>query len=765
MPRSIFKLIADTSSSCEYFRDENGYAYVSPSCARLTGYDPEDFLSNPRLLEEITHPSHRESLLEHLRKAPRDADAEWLRVRLVCRDGSDCWVEHVCRQLHDAQGKYLGLRGSMRDVTQYRDDEERRKAYESRYRVLAEHQAEVVCCWLPDTTLTFVNEAYCRLTGQSREYLLGRRWISLVPPESREKVGAFYESLAAEPRVNLYEHEVTGADGRTLWLQWVDAPVVDEKGEVLEFQSIGRDLTRHRNALTELQDSEERFRAFMSQLPALAFIKDENSRVLFTNAYMNEVMDTRNWVGRDARENLPAGVAQRVLEDDRRVLEGGRPILIEEAMTVRSGEARIFETRKFPIDREGKPPLLGGIALDITEKKRAGDALRTSEERYRMLAEASHDVIFVIGRDDTVLYINSAAAVMLGRKPDEIIGRRRSEFFAGEAGAQQRRSLDAVLSTGRPLEIEKPLPRGTETSWMHTRLFPLSDEDGQVYAVLGVSRDITERRRMEEALLESEERYRQLAEASRDFIFVVDRSDRFAYVNSAAEAVTGKRPEELIGRPCASLDVPPEMLVRQREANSTVFASGEPLFVEGQFLMGREGRPAWHNVTLVPLKDGNDGVRAVLGVARDVTESRERAQRLEEANVALKVLLRHREEDRQELEGLFLSNFRKLILPSLEKLKKTGLTPRQSAYVDVVEMNISRMFSAAGAAAGLAHAPFTPIETRIVEFIKEDKTTKEIGSLLNLSPRTVEYYRDRIRKKLGLKSKNVNLRSYLYTLP
>jgi PAS domain S-box-containing protein len=337
-------------------------------------------------------------------------------------------------------------------------------------------------------------------------------------------------------------------------------------------------------------------------------------------------------------ENLPAHVAARIMDDDRRVLEGGLPVLIEESIPVNSGEMQTFETRKFPIGREGKPPLLGGIALDVTEKKRSEEALRASEERYR-----------------------------------------------------------------------------------------------------------------------------QLAEASRDFIFVLDRSDRFAYVNSASEEVTGKRPEALIGRTRSSLGVSPELLARQKEANDTVFETGEPLFVEGQYLLGKGGRPAWHNVTLVPLRDGNGEVRALLGVARDVTEARERAQRLEEANVALKVLLRHREEDRQELEGQFRANFRKLILPSLEKLKKTGLSPRQRAYVDVVEMNVSKVFSASGAA-GLVKASFTPIEMRIVEFIKDDKTTKEIGTLLNLSPRTVEYYRDRIRKKLGLKSKNVNLRSYLYSL-
>ena len=140
----MFRLIADTSFSWEYFRDANGFTYVSPSCTRLTGYAPEEFLSNPRLLEEIVHPSQRESFLEHLRQASRDGDEAWLRLRLVCRDGSDCWVEHACRKLHDSQGKYLGLRCSVRDITHHKTDEERRSAYEILYRVMAELQAEKI---------------------------------------------------------------------------------------------------------------------------------------------------------------------------------------------------------------------------------------------------------------------------------------------------------------------------------------------------------------------------------------------------------------------------------------------------------------------------------------------------------------------------------------------------------------------------------------------------------------------------------------------
>ena len=236
-------------------------------------------------------------------------------------------------------------------------------------------------------------------------------------------------------------------------------------------------------------------------------------------------------------------------------------------------------------------------------------------------------------------------------------------------------------------------------------------------------------------------------------------------MNSAAEAVTGKRPEELIGRPRCSLDVPPDMLARQKEANEIVFATGEPLSVEGQYLLGKGGRPAWHNVTLVPLKDSRGGVRALLGVARDVTESRERAQRLEEANIALEGAAAAPGGRPAGARGTVPVELREADPAEPREVEKDGSQPPakrlRGRSRDERPENILRI----PGGVGLSYVNFTPVEMRIVEFIKEDKTTKEIGELLNLSPRTVEYYRDKIRKKLGLKSKNVNLRSYFYSLP
>jgi PAS domain S-box-containing protein len=760
----MFRLIADTSISWEYFRDANGFAYVSPSCTRLTGYTPEEFLSNPRLLEEIAHPSHRKSFLDHLSFAPWEHETARLKLRLISRDGRECWVEHVCEPVRDENGLYLGLRGSVRDIAQYKKDEALHNAYEIRYRVMAELQAEVVCRWLPDTTLTYVNDGYCRLNGRQREELLGKKWLSLVPPATRSSVEAYCRSLLAEPKLNIYEYGVTRADGEIRWFQWIDAPIYDVEGRLAEFQSLGRDLTRERRALLDLKDSEERFRTFMSQLPAVAFIKDAESRVLFTNRFMDRLLGSENWMGQRAPTELPPDVVEKILEDDRRVIESGQPLVIVEEMPTRGGEKRFFETRKFPLEQEGKPDLLGAIAIDITEKRQAEEALRSSEERYRLLAEASHDITYVIGRDDTVLYVNSAACRLIGKTPADVIGRKRSLLFPKEIAERQALSLKKVFETGKSLQLETIIPGAGQVTWQDTRLIPLKNREGEIYAVQGVSRDLTERKRMEDALRSSEELYRMLAEASHDPIFVIDRTDRVAYLNAASARTLGKACEDVIGKLRPSLDFTSHAREQQSEILKTVFTTGESYSVEGAYAAGKSLAARWYNLSLYPLKDSQGEVQSVLGVARDVTESRERAQRLEEANIALKVLLRHREEDRQDLEEQFLLNFKKLIMPSLEKLRKTGLNPRQSAYVDVVEMNVRKVFSASRGDAGLSHVNFTPIEMRIVEFIKHDKTTKEIGQLLNLSPRTVEYYRDKIRKKLGLKSKNVNLRSYLYTL-
>ncbi len=138
---------------------------------------------------------------------------------------------------------------------------------------------------------------------------------------------------------------------------------------------------------------------------------------------------------------------------------------------------------------------------------------------------------------------------------------------------------------------------------------------------------------------------------------------------------------------------------------------------------------------------------------------------LEEVNTALKVLLKRREEDKAELEEKVLSNVRSLVLPYVEALKHTRLDPKQQTYLGIVELHLDSIVSPFSAKLSSKYGGFTPKEIQVATLIKEGKTSKEIAELWNVSTRAIEFHRDNIRAKLGLKNKRANLRTSLLSLP
>ncbi len=145
-------------------------------------------------------------------------------------------------------------------------------------------------------------------------------------------------------------------------------------------------------------------------------------------------------------------------------------------------------------------------------------------------------------------------------------------------------------------------------------------------------------------------------------------------------------------------------------------------------------------------------------------ELEEKTVSLEEANTALKVLLSHRNQDKEELEKRILTNVKKLVIPYIEKMKAGRLTDGQVAYVDIIESNLNHIISPFLQKMAAVYSHFTPTEIQVAALIKEGKTTKEVASLLNMGTGTVNTHRSGIRTKLGLRNKDVNLCSYLLSL-
>ena len=173
-----------------------------------------------------------------------------------------------------------------------------------------------------------------------------------------------------------------------------------------------------------------------------------------------------------------------------------------------------------------------------------------------------------------------------------------------------------------------------------------------------------------------------------------------------------------------------------------------------------------------------EGQGYICAIVHDITERKKTGEslkrreeelqvesnRLEEANTALKVLLKHREDDKKEMEEKFLSNIKELVFPYVDKLKKSRLDSNQTAYMEIIEANMNDVISPFLQRMSLKYSNFTQTEIQVANLIKVGKTTKEIAELMKVSKGTIDTHRNNIRSKLGLNRKKVNLRAYLLSI-
>lgn len=254
---------------------------------------------------------------------------------------------------------------------------------------------------------------------------------------------------------------------------------------------------------------------------------------------------------------------------------------------------------------------------------------REVQDLYKILAEAAHDMIFIIGRDGRVLYVNSFAARALGKPTSEVIGKMRSDLFPRKVSEAQEQNIRRVFDSKTTLYFEDLTVFQGKEIWLGTQLVPLKDENRNVYAIMGISRDITERKQAEDALRESEERFRAIFEQAAVGITQVDLDCRFVRVNQKFCDITGYRPDELIGRTFWDITYMPD--IREEEALiSGIFKGDIKTYAREKRYVRKDGSLIWVNLTAaVMYKNGKP--QNLIGVTQDISKRKRAEEALRES--------------------------------------------------------------------------------------------------------------------------------------
>ncbi len=402
-------------------------------------------------------------------------------------------------------------------------------------------------------------------------------------------------------------------------------------------------------------------------------------------------------------------------------------------------------------------------------------ALQESEERHRLLLQASPDPIVVYDIEGKATYINPAFEQVFGWSSEELLD-RRIDFVPEENWPETEAAIERMLLGESILAFEtRRLTKDGRILNIQLSSSLFHDRDGKPEGNIVILRDVTKQILAAEALRESEENFKALAENANDGILIAVGEGTHVYANSRASEITGYSIDELQEITLHEFTAPEEVekvadKFSRRLAGENVPGQYETLLVRksgeifpAELSSGRtfwEGQPA----SIVIFRDITGRKQAEKALRKREAELEIRASELEELNSALRVLLKRREEDQKELEEKVLSNVKELVLPYLERLKKSALGAKQDTYLNILESNLENIVSPFVRKLSSTYLGLTPTEIHVANLVKEARDTKTIAQLLNMSPRTVETHRQNIRKKLGLKNKKANLRTHLLSM-
>ena len=536
------------------------------------------------------------------------------------------------------------------------------KQFEERFHFLSsvvEQCSEGMAIADLDGNLLFVNKAWAEMHGyESGEELVGQPLAVFHNQEQLDNEVIPFNKLVMEKGFNSGEVGHIRKDGAPFATKMTTTILKNEQGIPIAIAGLASDITGLKQAEDDLRRMHKDLQATINAIPDIMFEVDGDGRIYEFHAPKKELLylSPENFLGKTVAEVMPEEAAKIIMSAVSEALEKGYHYGAVYSLDMPGGR-QWFELSIASRECNGSGyERLIALVRDVTERKRAVEEMRESEEKYRTLVENASDFIYTIDEKERILSLNKAAAKLWRKKPEELAGKSIFDLFPKEIATEYSKSLRGVFKTGKGHTAEsKMIVAGRET-WINTSLNPVKNNKGKVVAILGVTRDITERRRAEDALRESEERFHQVAENAQEWIWEVDADGLYVYTSPIVENILGYRPEELVGKKHFYDLFDPVEREELRKAAFEVFAQKQSF---REFLnpnVHRNGKTVWLLTSGVPILNKKGDLRGYRGADTNITDRRRAEEALKVSEEKYRLLVENQTDlvVKVNLEGRFL---------------------------------------------------------------------------------------------------------------
>ena len=464
--------------------------------------------------------------------------------QLKDKTGKTISVEASISLRRDAAGRPIGFMGVVRDITQRKKAEAALRQSEERYRTILEIMDEAYFELDLTGNYTYVNDALCRIMGYARAELLGMNNRAYTSAETaKQAYRNFAEILRTGVAQTMVDYEVIRKDGTRITVEFSASIMRGLSGEVVGFKGVGRDVTERIKAEKALKDSERKYRLLAENLRDVIWVLDADLKYVYVSP---SVIQLRGYTPEEAMKQTMDQVlapesyqhAVDLFTRERAFEFGGRKHGRDWTMNldlemIRKDGSRVWTevTLNILYDEHGEPEGLLGITHDISDRRKAEEAIRQSEERYRTIFENTATANIIVAEDTTILLANANFEKLVGYSREELEGKMSWTSFVAEEDLEimkQRHTLrrtdpGAVISA---YEFKARVRSGEiRNLYMSVSMIPGTRES--VASLI----DMTDRRKAEYALRQSEERFRDLARLLPETVFEMDTSGKVTFIN------------------------------------------------------------------------------------------------------------------------------------------------------------------------------------------------------------------------------------------